>query len=190
MGETAQVSINLRGVRVAVAVSQSATGLITNVSVNDTPVDFHPLHGPQGQSTSSIPSSSDAEAAELPPPPPAVLGLSQRLVASAGAGRSLLSPRARVLRAYRAGQRALAALDAGDAERGEGTPDCGLPSRSYVLLQPASVAGGRPTVVKVSTLRALRAAAGGDISRDTVVYHGFASVSESNAYCWGAGAPQ
>lgn len=142
--------------------------------------------GPQGQSENS-PSSSDNEA--LPPTPfgrplpPELNLLSRKLQPIASSG---LSPRARVARAYRAGERALAALDAGDADRGERTPDCGLDSRSYVLLRPASEAGGRPTAVTRRTQRELRQAAGGDFDRDTLVHHGFPSESESSAYCWGA----
>ena len=88
MGDTTPVSSQVRGLQVVIAVSQRATGLIT--SVNDTPVDFHSLHGPQGQSEELV----------------------------------------------------------------------------------------------------LELVAGGDIGRDTDVHHGFASVSESNAYGWGAGAPR
>ena len=139
--------------------------------------------GPQGQSENS-PSSSDNEALPPKPLPPQLDELSRRLQPIAGRG---LSPRARVARAYRAGERALAALDAGNADRGERTPPCGrLDNRSYVLLRPASEAGGRPTAVTCGTKRELRQAAGGDFNRDTLVHHGFPSESESTAYCLGA----
>ena len=66
----------------------------------------------------------------------------------------------------------------------------GLPPRAYVLLHPAGVAGGVPRHEIFSTLRALRAAVGGDLSRGTLVYHAFPSVSECHAYVWAVGRDQ
>ena len=189
MDSSAHVSVQVRGVRVAIAVNQTpAGGTSTHVSIDEVPAPADPLHGPSGQESSSH-SATTSDSDSEPEPPAAVVQRLSRPLRANGNG-VLLTPRARVARAYRAGQLALRALNQGDADRGDRTPGCGLPSRSYVLLRPATTVGGRPTPVVCNTWRALLAAADCDVSTATVVYHGFPSTSEANAYLWGAGVPQ